>query len=113
MAVLVRLIQVLQVFQRPAQAGILFLVALLLLAAVEAVQITALPRQALVAVAAVVLAGINTIALPERQAIRLQHPQAKAVLAVEVQQTLPLAHLRHLAAVAEPLLLAVLAEILV
>jgi hypothetical protein len=66
-----------------------------------------------VAVAAVVLVGINTTALPAQQAIRLQHPQAKAVLAVEVQRTLPPAHLRHLAAAAEHLLLAVLAEILV
>jgi hypothetical protein len=113
MAVLARLTQVPQVFQRPVQAGILFLVALPLPAAVEAGQITALLRRALVAVAAVALAGINTIVQPVQQAIRLQHPQVKEVLAVEVQRTLPLAHLLHLAAGAALLLLAVRAGILV
>jgi len=112
MAVLARLTQALQVFQRPVQAGILFLVALLLPAAVKVGQITALLRQALAAVAVVALAGINTTALPVQQAIRLQHPQAKEVLAVEVQRTLPPAHLLHLAAGAVLLLLVVLAGIL-
>ena len=113
MAVLARLTQLLQAFQRPVQVGILFLVALPLLAVVEVGQTLALLRQALVAVAAVALAGINTIVQPVQQAIRLQHPQVKEVLAVEVQRTILPAHLLHLAAGAAPLLLAVLVEILV
>lgn len=89
------------------------MVALLLLAVVEAAQMLALFYRELAEMAAVVLAAINTTALLAQQVTRLQHPQAKVVPAGEAQQTILPAQLPLPVVVGALLLLGALAAILV